>query len=467
VIDTESDQRSKSDGTGAKQPADQASDQKETDSSNGKNGKLGGASDKEPNATPTATGAGTALQTEAASHATEANPDAMSGDRNEAGANASSGAQPHNAGSTTTAAEDIEIPVFEVDELAADGVLIEEAQAVQKGRTHPVTGIWEQIAGPNTSDFAPGGYQRSVIALNPANKSVSVYRIFRGDVATVVGGELALDCETNPASRAEGTLAVRPDPSRNSKFRTTPLPLGGNPPVTIEPPSGSGPWNLQWKRERVELVVGEKRYTAITREAFDKIRAGGGDVATEADRAERIPDPVPGARSITLKQTSFFGVRGGGKRICFVVDMSGSMQGPKFDRLKQELTQAIQGFKPEQLFSVAFFHGAPELLDQAWMRNDRDGARAVQLIAQQGTGGGTDPTGAFQFAFQNLSPVPDCIFFMTDGQIPPNTPDLLRSLNNGAQKTVIHAINFGEPASEVIMKQIAQENTGTYTFVQP
>ena len=367
----------------------------------------------------------------------------------------------------TTRPSDVEIPILEIDEFNADGTLMEEAQAMQEGRRHLLAGIWEQIEGPNSSDFGPGGYQRSVIALNPANKTVSVYRLFRGEIAMVVGGELALDCEAVPRSRTDGALVIRSDPSLHSKFRTAPLALGGVPSVTVEPPLGGGPWSVDWKREGVELLLGEKRYTAITREAFDQIRAGGGDVATAADMSERVPAAKPGARGMNVKETSFFGIRGGGKRVCFVVDMSGSMAGQKFDRLKQELSQSIQGFDENQLFAVVFFDGAAHVVDQQWMRVKQDGARALQLIAQQGMGGGTDPTAAFAFAFQTLSPLPDCMYFMTDGQIPPNIPDLLNSLNVGKERTVIHAINFGETASEAIMRKVAQEHGGSYSFIQP
>lgn len=461
----------KSAGTAAKKDSTTSQD---TD--NGKGGGIAGAADKEADEARRVTGAGTEAKNDDASKSPEASPE-HAASTDETGGKVTDATDSSDAtsasearlegGSPTTTADDIEIPVFDVEELAADGTLLTEAQAMKEGRTHPISGIWEQIAGPNTSDFAPGGYQRSVIALNPSNKTVSVYRLFRGDVAMVVGGELALDCDAKPASRAAGELAIRPDPSLHSKFRTVALPLGGSPAVTMEPPTGSGPWRYEWKREHVELVLGEKRYAAITRDAFDKIRTGGGDVATAADQSERIPDRKPGVRGIAMKETSFFGIRGGGKRICFVVDMSGSMAGPKFDRLKQELTQTIQGFESSQFFSVVFFHGAAEVIDQSWMQAVRDGARATQLITQQGMGGGTDPTGAFEFAFQTLSPIPDCIFFMTDGQIPPHTPDLLRALNIGKNRTVIHTINFGEPASEAIMKRIAQEHAGTYTFVQP
>ncbi len=471
-IDPAKDPGTESDGAGA----DKATP-KTPESDNQGSGGLAGSTEEEAAAKRTASGAGAEFERDSTSSAAEADPnddtasgggpEAAAADSVEADTSARSAMHADADRAPQTSPEDIEIPVFDVEQLDLDGVLLDEAQTFHQGRAHPISGIWEQIAGPNSSDFAPGGYERSVIALNPANKTVSIYRLFRGDIAMVVGGQLALDCEATPASRSTGALSVRSIPSLHSKFRTTALPLGGAPAVVMEPPAGSGPWAFEWRRERMELVIGDKRYVAITRAAFDGIRTGGGDVATAADRSERIPDRKPGARGIAMKETSFFGIRGGGKRICFVVDMSGSMAGMKFDRLKQELTQTIQGFDPGQFFSVAFFHGQAEVLDQSWMQAGRDGARATRLIAQQGMGGGTDPTGAFQFAFQSLSPMPDCIYFMTDGQIPPHIPDLLRSLNVGANRTIIHTINFGEPASESIMKLIAKEHAGTYTFVQP
>ena len=463
------DPESKSGGSSAGKPSKPT-----PESDNGNSGGIAGETDEKGADATRPKGTGSTANTKSDSNTPEAAPleNTQSPPPDSSDSEAPDPSQPESdarngAAHETTNPRDIEIPILEIDEFTADGTLMEEARVMHEGRRHLLAGVWEQVDGPNTSDFAPGGYQRSVIALNPANKSVSVYRLFRGDVAMVVGGELALDCEAIPKSRTDGTLLIRSDPSLHSKFRTSPLQLGGSPAVTVEPPAGSGPWTFDWKRESVELVLGDKRYTAITREAFEQIRAGGGDVATAADKSERIPARRPGARGMNVKETSFFGVRGGGKRICFIVDMSGSMAGPKFDRLKQELAQSIQGFDETQLFSVVFFDGSARTIDQTWMETKRDSARALQLIAQQGTGGGTDPSTAFEFAFRNLSPLPDCIYFMTDGQIPPGTPLFIDTLNVGKERTIVHTINFGEPASEPVMRDIALQNGGTYTFVQP
>ncbi|MCX5650349.1 MAG: VWA domain-containing protein [Planctomycetota bacterium] len=233
----------------------------------------------------------------------------------------------------------------------------------------------------------------------------------------------------------------------------------------VVPPSGDGPWSLEWKREGMELAVGGKRYTAITRDAFEKVRRGGGDIASEADKADRVAARPPEATTQRINETSFFGLRGGGKRICFIVDVSGSMAGPKLDRLKQELVGTIQSLKPDTQFAIVFFDSFTNTISQQWMKTDADRQNAVQVITNQGAGSGTDPTGAFEFAFGTLNPLPDCIYYMTDGQTNADVVGILRLLNKGPNKTTVHAIAFGDQSLEMTMKQIAADNNGAYLFV--
>jgi hypothetical protein len=360
---------------------------------------------------------------------------------------------------------EIEMPEFEVERIEGDGTIFDRSGETERRSAHPVTGIWEQVAGPNDADFAPGGYERSVLMLNPALKTAAVYRVFRGDISLVIGGELALDVDAARPRAASGSLEIREDASSTSRFRKTPLALGGSPAITVVPPSGDGPWSLEWKREGMELAVGSKRYTAITRDAFEKVRRGGGDIASEADKADRVAARPPEATTQRINETSFFGLRGGGKRICFIVDVSGSMAGPKLDRLKQELVGTIQSLKPDTQFAIVFFDSFTNTISQQWMKTDADRQNAVQVITNQGAGSGTDPTGAFEFAFGTLNPLPDCIYYMTDGQTNADVVGILRLLNKGPNKTTVHAIAFGDQSLEMTMKQIAADNNGAYLFV--
>jgi len=392
-------------------------------------------------------------------------PSSEAGPATNAAGNAANDDTTSASASSPTPKTEIELPDFEVQSIQGDKTILDRSDETERRNAHPVTGIWEQAAGPNDSDFAPGGYERSVVMLNPALKTAAVYRVFRGDITLVIGGELSLDADA-PRNRAtDGQLTIREDASSTSKFRRTPLALSGSPATTVAPPAGDGPWSLEWKREGMELVLGGKRYTAITRDAFEKVRRGGGDIASEADKADRIEARPPEASTQRVNETSFFGLRGGGKRICFIVDVSGSMAGPKLDRLKQELAGTIQSLKPGTLFSVVFFDSTPTVISQQWMNTDTEKQRAIQVIANQGAGAGTDPTGAFQFAFGTLNPLPDCIYYMTDGQTNADVAGLLRALNTGANKTAVHAIAFGDQSLEPVMKQVAAENNGTYIFV--
>ena len=368
----------------------------------------------------------------------------------------------------TTEAIDVELPELEIETLTSDEALVGQADRFVETARHPLMGIWEQVDGPGDSDFGPGGYIRSVVALNPSNNSLSVYRLYRGEITTVVGGELAIDCSLESTNARRGGLTVRVDPSLRSSFRATPLNLGGEPAVVMSPPMGSGPWELVWERIGTTLTLGGKRYVAITRKAFEELRRGGGDVATAADMNERIAPSAGGTTTPGAIESSFFGLRGGGKRVCFIVDISGSMsEADKLQRLKNELSNTLRAFKGTQQFSIVFFSDSAHVIEQGWMEADRDRARALGLVAQQGLASGTNPTQAFNFAFKTLNPVPDCIFFMTDGEVPESLGilELLRQLNSGPNPTRINTINFGAPASELFMKQIARENRGNYIFV--
>jgi hypothetical protein len=312
------------------------------------------------------------------------------------------------------------------------------------------------------ADFGPGNYSRSIVMLNPSRGIGSVYRVFRGDIAIVLGGEFAIDAP-EPTIRTSGRVELRRDASLASRFRETPMPIGGTPAVVVAPPTGRGPWPLEWKRDGDQLVLGDKRYAPSDRAAFELLRRGGGDIATEADRAERAPNVAASVRK--PNRTGFFGIRGGGKRVCYIVDISGSMTGPKLARLKQELESSINGLPDETWFSIVFFDGSHHVIQEAWMKGDADRKRAVAAVQMQGTGGGTDPRSAFGFALGGLDPLPDVIFFMTDGMIPPDTASHVAGLNSGTARTVVHAICLGENASERLMRQIADESGGQYLFV--
>ena len=368
------------------------------------------------------------------------------------------------------ASNSIELPEFTIHHLESDQELLDRAGDTTPIASHPLAGVWLQSHGSTDADFGPGGYDESILMLNPATKIAALYRTFRGSFSIVMGAEFAIEIPAAVGAGYGSTFELKLDPSLSSKFPTSPVPLGGNPAQFAQPPQIGNPWSLEWKREGSRLTIDKKHYIQTSIDAFEALRRGNSSDATSErpKAADRTPTPAT-ASAMKPRQAAFFGVSGGGKRFVFIVDVSGSMQGAKLDRLKAELTKSIQDLDADAEFSIVFFASGAEVIDQDWMHASADRNRVVQVIAQQGCMGGTDPTEAFEFAFKSLSPIPDCIFFMTDGQIPPWIPDHVRALNNAKIGTVINSIVVGtaaeEPAFRPLMEQISLENHGSYTFI--
>ncbi len=163
---------------------------------------------------------------------------------------------------------------------------------------------------------------------------------------------------------------------------------------------------------------------------------------------------------------SFFGVEAQGSRFVFIVDVSGSMSvGGKIEALRVQLSRSIQNLVETSSFMVYTFSNDAEPLANAkdWVaaldERKRWARRAVNAIT---AGGGTSPMNAFVMTFK-LRPRPDAIYFMTDGEFDPGVADEVARMNTG--RAPIHCIAFGTRESEPLMKKIAAQSKGTYTFV--
>lgn len=88
-------------------------------------------------------------------------------------------------------------------------------------------------------------------------------------------------------------------------------------------------------------------------------------------------------------------------------------------------------------------------------------ALAQQWIHKLRAGGGTQPKDALEIA---LGLEPEVIYFLTDGQIPVDTPDVIKRANKG--KVRVNTVALGYAGSEILLRRIATENKGTYKFVQ-
>lgn len=166
---------------------------------------------------------------------------------------------------------------------------------------------------------------------------------------------------------------------------------------------------------------------------------------------------------------SFFGVEARGNRFAFVVDTSGSMVNDgRLQAMQQELVRSITGLFSSSDFFVAFFNsGASPLGDRGivWAKATDSGknwARAHILAAT--ASGGTRPITGFQLVAQ-LEPLPDAVYFMTDGEFSEDEVEQIISAF-GRRNIPIHCITFRSREGEGLMRRIAAATRGTYTHIE-
>lgn len=175
---------------------------------------------------------------------------------------------------------------------------------------------------------------------------------------------------------------------------------------------------------------------------------------------------VEGA-SGTRGGTEFMGVRTDSRRVVYVIDFSGSMAGQKLVHTKLELRRSIEKLPSNGAFLVVFFDDTALAMPPGSLVNATDANKkaAIEWLRAQERGGGTDPTEALRIALRE--PRPDTIYLMTDGEFNGAPVENVLSQYNGDHKVVIHTIGFYSQAAEPVLKRIAEDTGGTYTYIPP
>lgn len=170
--------------------------------------------------------------------------------------------------------------------------------------------------------------------------------------------------------------------------------------------------------------------------------------------------------------TSFFGLEVRGSRIVYIVDVSGSMylEG-RLERLKRELIDSLRELPEHGHFSIVTFQSVPRsLMGRGWTAATGANKSAAEVeINNMQAAGGTVPGPAFQGAF-DLSPRPDAIYFMTDGEFEQYAQALMGDIEDwnrrGRRPTPIYCITFGTDTARAVMQRIADRSGGGYVHVE-
>lgn len=195
------------------------------------------------------------------------------------------------------------------------------------------------------------------------------------------------------------------------------------------------------------------------------------------DDGYALPDPV-----VT---PTFYGIPIKGKRICFVLDSSGSMGGNsgymppglrtstpgKMDVAKYELLRAIENFKEDVSFNVVMFaDDVRSWADRLMPATEDNIAEARTYIVTQAGGGNTNMWAGLELAFRYRDL--DTIVLLSDGQPTAGsrvTGSSVRSgvadLNRG-RGVRIHCIDLAGAAAargaDTLLKLLAEDNGGIH-----
>lgn len=167
---------------------------------------------------------------------------------------------------------------------------------------------------------------------------------------------------------------------------------------------------------------------------------------------------------------AFCGLAAQGKSFVFVVDASSSMRRPShgpertmFNKVKLEILASIRRMTEEQKFYIVFFSDRFLAMPATSLvaATEESQAHYLRWMSEVPAGGQTDPEGAIQLALQLR---PDVIYFLSDGEFKYGLVKRIAAMNRAG--VTIHTVCFGGTEDRnVSLRQIAEQNSGTYQFV--
>jgi von Willebrand factor type A domain len=179
--------------------------------------------------------------------------------------------------------------------------------------------------------------------------------------------------------------------------------------------------------------------------------------------AARPPPPGP----------TYYGLPLSGARIIFVIDTSGSMNGPRIVAAKRELSKAVEELPADVEFNIIAFNGRTYPWQAKLIPATPDSKQnALYFIAAQGLASGTASYDALEAALRFDG---EAIYFLTDGapfggKIT-KPPDIVREITriNQYRRLTINAIGIGVGlpgnAFDTFLSALAQQNFGEYQRV--
>lgn len=151
----------------------------------------------------------------------------------------------------------------------------------------------------------------------------------------------------------------------------------------------------------------------------------------------------------------------------FIIDVSGSMQGPSIEQAKLSLATAVSRLQPEDRFNVyAFSSDYRRLFELPAFADASNIERAQQWIDGLEADGGTEmaPPLAAALASPTQDGMLKQILFITDGAVG-NETDLFRMIEQGLKQSRLFMVGIGAAPNSYFMRKAAQFGRGAFVQI--
>lgn len=169
--------------------------------------------------------------------------------------------------------------------------------------------------------------------------------------------------------------------------------------------------------------------------------------------------------AVVVPSTAFGNIETEARRIVFVLDRSGSMDGTPINQAKRALKACLGALSTDDEFGIVAFDDNVELLEERLIPADLDGIqKAHQFIDNIEARGGTELANGFLAAARLLRDTEGDVLVLTDGEVS-GTETILNTARSAGIR--IHALGIGSASQDRFLTLLARETGGISRFVTP
>lgn len=164
-----------------------------------------------------------------------------------------------------------------------------------------------------------------------------------------------------------------------------------------------------------------------------------------------------------------------GKRVAFVIDTSGSMEGEKMEATKRALDQCLSKLGEDDLFSLVTFGGYAEAWKEKMVAASKSNIEAARAhVRKLEPLGGTNIDEALRVAFSTATgsdKAPLMIVFMTDGRPTVGDTDVQHLLSlaekeRTAKAARLFVLGVGDDLNAVLLDKMSSANGGSALYLK-